>query len=201
MQSGVLTIKVLLIYLLFETDIYLNSIFPILFEEFKKEASIQTNIKFASDESKAKKMIKKALEKSKSLSGTALKTFLLATIAFISLHCNIAKADVIDLDNSNTLQKISQNMIQNKNTVTSKDFEGSNLNITVNHLSKFMNRQDAKKFKESINNYINKNDISNKKVKQVIYQVMYKTNLRNSIEDALFDSELEDAPIWNENCK
>jgi hypothetical protein len=136
-----------------------------LFEEFKKEASIQTNIKFASDESKAKKMIKKALEKAKSLSGTTLKTFLLATIAFISLYCNIAKADVINLDNSNTLQKISQSMKQNKNTVTSKDFEGSNLNIAVNHLSKFMNRQDAKKFKESINNYINKNDISNKKVK------------------------------------
>jgi hypothetical protein len=30
---------------------------------------------------------------------------------------------------------------------------------------------------------------------------MHKTNLRNSIEDALFDSELEDAPIWNEKCK
>jgi hypothetical protein len=85
------------------------------------------------------------------------------------LHCNIAKADVIDLDNSGTLRTISQNIVRNKNTVTSKDFEGTNLQITVNHLSKFMSRQDAKKFKDSVGYFVKNNDVSNKKVKEVIY--------------------------------
>ena len=162
-----------------------------LFEQFKQEAEHRV-IKLASEQSKAKSMIEQGILKSKSLSGKALKLFLFALVTFVSLHCNVAKADVIKLDNSNTLKQVAVN----------QDIKTENLDNFVNKLVQSMKKEDALKFKKAVQDYKKKigNKIKDMKIQKFIYQVQSKYSMTTIVENALFDSELNQAPIWSMNC-
>ena len=162
-----------------------------LFEQFKQEAEHRV-IKLASEQSKAKSMIEQGILKSKSLSGKALKLFLFALVTFVSLHCNVAKADVIKLDNSNTLKQVAVN----------QDIKTENLDNFVNKLVQSMKKEDAVKFKKAVQDYKKKigNKIKDMKIQKFIYQVQSKYSMTTIVENALFDSELNQAPIWSMNC-
>lgn len=177
-----------------------------LFNEFKKCASVRT----ASNESKARMMIKDALQKSKKLTGKALKTFLLAAIAFISISCGITKAQAMDLDDTGSFRNsIGQEQSVTKTTkVKYPNLQKyQNLKTCCNILSNNMSSSKYRsQFLKAVDNYCSKNNVSNMKVNDVIKKIQ-KTNknLSNAIDEA--DFKIEDdygnggIESWNDTCK
>ena len=161
-----------------------------LFKQFKEE--VHRTIRTASEQSKAQAMIKQGLLKSKGLTGKALKMFLLALVTFVSLHCNIAKADVVKLDNG-----LKQVVVNTNNSIKIE-----RLDEFVKRLSGYMKKQDAEKFKNAVSKHkaLLGDKIKGMKINEFIHQVQSKYNMTMPIENALFDSELDESPAWKEKC-
>lgn len=146
-----------------------------LFKQFKQE--VHRIIKTASGQSKAKGMLEQGILKSKNLSGKALKLFLLALVTFVSLHCSITKADVVDLDNSGQLRQVLNYHAGNsKNEAGEKAIQAKNLDKFIDHLCKNM-KGGSDKLRKAVQSYksqIGEDALKGKTVNDFLYQLQKK---------------------------
>ena len=179
-----------------------------LFEQFKQEAEHRV-IRLASGQSKAKSMIEQGILKSKSLSGKALKVFLLALVTFVSLHCSVTKADVVDLDNSGQLRQVLDYHAGNsKNEEGKKTIQAKNLDKFIDHLCKNM-KGGSDKLRKAVQSYksqIGEDGLKGKTVNDFLYQLQKKDKqVDGLIQDAFMKLRIMRAgrralPILEQKC-